>query len=64
MASCKYNRRERQGENWLRLLRTMPEQLLIECNRRLLYGATAKDVAAWLLTQPDHGDPPEGPDSE
>jgi hypothetical protein len=47
--------RQRRGESWLRRLRLLPDEVFEQVVRRLQYGATAKDVAQWLTTQPDRG---------
>ena len=49
----KYNKRQRQGENWLRLLMRTPQ--FSQCVQRLFNGATAKATAKWLIQQPDRG---------
>src|SRR4051794_25120886 len=53
--SRKYNKREQQGDNWLRQIKTLPTPTYEECVRRFLEGQSAKSTAHWLLTLPDRG---------
>lgn len=49
----KNTQRKLRGENWLRLLRTLPANVLQACTQRLVYGTSAQDVAVWVMTLPD-----------
>ena len=54
----KYNKRERQGENWLASLQLLPPPVYQEGKNRLLRGASAASVARWLESLTARGSMP------